>query len=161
MKKVRLAIEKTLKYFSDLVINTTIMWLIMPPIVFLTWFIMDRMGVRWNYEFPPFNWSAPLWLDALRYFYVGSVEEAVFRYMIQDRLFGFVCRLPEWASLILASIIFGSVHLLNPAGMPNTIPQAVGACFAGLWLGRIYRKQGLHMAILTHALYDLTVTRIL
>lgn len=86
---------------------------------------------------------------------IGIIEETMFRYLLQD------CILTRWMKCkyhiawIIASILFGLAHLTNPQPtLIDKLPQVIGTTFGGLWFGYIYNEIGLHMSILTHALYD-------
>jgi membrane protease YdiL (CAAX protease family) len=90
-----------------------------------------------------------LWLVALR-------EEFFFRGLLQ-RWFGHWLK-NDWAGLAVASILFGSVHLLF-RGFPNW-RFAILAAVAGAFYGRAYLKtRDVRAAMVTHALVN-TVWRV-
>jgi len=128
---------------------------IMIPLVYLTSWILTAMG--FNMGLPPdalgeiHQETLPLVALCLA---IGIFEETYFRYFVQDCLFTRYLRMPMVLAWVLASVMFGAIHLLNPGTWIARLPQAIGATGAGLWLGWIYRKKGLHFAILTHAIYD-------
>ena len=95
---------------------------------------------------------------AALFFMVGLFEETYFRYLVQDCLFTRFLRMPARMAWILASILFGAAHLMNPGSWVARLPQAIGAAGAGLWFGHLYNKRGLHFVILTHAIYDFGIT---
>lgn len=147
------------RYLLELALATGANFLIMPPTVALTQYVLTKY---FDVLFLPMFFGGGGRLPSMGYvlFYfllVGIKEEAIFRYCIQDCLFEKLLKFPQWLSLTLASVVFGAAHLFNPAGMPYTIPQAVGAMMAGFLFGYVYRKRGLHFAMLTHGLYDFFV----
>jgi len=82
----------------------------------------------------------------------GMGEEALFRGVLQDALAG---RMPGWAALLLASLVFGAAHWV-------TATYAALAGLVGLYLGALYAISGNLLApIATHALYDLVALAIL
>lgn len=87
---------------------------------------------------------------------VGIWEETFFRYLLMDCVMTKWLKVKKLTAMVLSSAIFGYIHLFN-MGFPYSVPQAAAACFGGFWFARIYYKQGLHMAILTHALYNFSV----
>ncbi|HUF34469.1 MAG TPA: type II CAAX endopeptidase family protein, partial [Gemmatimonadales bacterium] len=82
----------------------------------------------------------------------GLGEEALFRGVLQDALAG---RLPVWAALLLASILFGVAHWV-------TATYAMLATLVGIYLGALYHVTGNLLApIAAHALYDLVALSVL
>jgi len=75
----------------------------------------------------------------------GIGEEGLFRGVIQGGLSGMV---PGPAALLLASALFGILHLITPA-------YAVVAGLLGLYMGVLYLVTGnLFVPIVVHSLYD-------
>lgn len=166
LAKVKKLAIKTLKkivavplYLLDIIGAVAINAAIMIPLVYLTeWYMSSMLGMN---MIPPAIPENPLAgmdypMIALSMFLVGLFEETYFRYLIMDCLFERWAELNKYFSTILASLAFGAAHLAN-LGFPYSMPQAVGAFGAGLWFAYIYRKKGLHFAILTHALYNTAV----
>jgi membrane protease YdiL (CAAX protease family) len=76
----------------------------------------------------------------------GVGEEALFRGVLQEALAG---AMPGWAALLVASLIFGTVHWVTAA-------YAALAAVVGLYLGLLYLiSDNLLAPIVAHALYDL------
>ena len=132
---------------------------IMIPLVYGVEFYMRWIGVNMTppaMPDSPFNYMNNVEI-ALAMFAVGMLEEVYFRYLVMD------CLLEKWAEIgpkaawILSSVMFGYAHMAN-LGYPFSMPQAVAAGAAGLWFGYLYKKQGLHFAIFTHAIYNAAVT---
>jgi len=162
-------IKRTLQYYWDrireaaryllfLVGATSINALIMIPLCLVTSWILTHFG--FNMMPPPgIDYDIPRTLPVLAALClaIGIFEEVYFRYFIQDCLLDRYLKVPPVVAWILASLIFGAVHLLNPGAWIARLPQAIGASGAGLWFGWLYKKRGLHVAILTHALYDFLI----
>ena len=162
MKKLAAWICGTVKYCAQLVGATAVNLVIMPSMVYATHAYMVWLGILDPIR--AYGWhvarefSLPLFIAvAMKYIMVGITEEATFRYMLQDRALTKWLKLPKGVSLLLASLLFGMAHLGNGWGIPDSIPQSVGAAFAGVWFGYLYDKKGLHFAMLTHGLYDVVV----
>lgn len=153
--------QKLEKKFLDISKDVLITWLIMPTICAIVSAILTKYyGVNFGDDLPNFikiMMAPPLWLILVKFISVGLSEEAMFRFFLQDKVFGKLFCLPKAVGWGLASAMFGAAHLMNPGGMPLTIPQAVGAAFAGLWFGHLYEKKGLLHASLVHGLYDASV----
>ena len=136
-------------------------FLILPPIAYLTSLIMGWCGVSileaggnaLNDIFEP---GTPWYVLLLTMLVVGILEEAYFRLMIMDHMFMRWLRMPYWLALILSSMSFGFAHLAN-GPWQVTLPQVVGTAFCGLWFARVYRRDGLPAAMLTHGLYNFVV----
>lgn len=150
------------KYLLKLFTVTTIGAFIMISACTITQFILVLFNA-WPVFVPSYDGlfqmpSGVLELIALG-ITIGILEEGIFRYLIMDCFFRRWLRFPFWAALIFSALYFGLAHLNNLAAIPDgygvlVVPQVVGASIMGLWLGYIYVKQGLHMAILSHAAYD-------
>ena len=145
------------RYCAGVVKDTSINALIMIPICTAVWWILMHLGFNMTYidvkQVPP-----PVWYLALVFLRVGVFEEGVFRYLIQDCMFGRWLEISWRYCWIFASILFGCAHFLNPGTFVQCLPQVLGAIGAGLWFGWVYRKRGLSRAILCHALYDFALT---
>jgi membrane protease YdiL (CAAX protease family) len=91
---------------------------------------------------------------AFMFLVVGPTEELLFRGVIQGRLRE---RLSAPTAIVIASVLFGSVHLLalsggGPAGIATTLAVLSTVAIA---LGSIYEYTGnLVVAALTHGLYN-------
>lgn len=151
------------RFFSRVFSGVALMLAVMPPLVYLMVWILERFfGV--DFKIVPegtlgqfwYSWKELAWM----YLFVGIQEEGLFRLLIQDCIFERFLEFPKWMSLGIAAGLFGAAHLWNPGGVPYTIPQAVGAAGAGIVLGKIYRRWGLHYAIIIHGGYDWVVTMI-
>jgi membrane protease YdiL (CAAX protease family) len=150
------------KYFLEVVLAAGINSAIMIPLSFGTYFLMQHLG--YNMELPTStpdidpsilgDGLIPLIALCLS---IGIMEETLCRYLIQDCMLEKFGKLPWWASWVIASVFFGLIHLGNPGSIAARMPQAIGAIGAGFWFGYIYRKKGLHFAIMTHALYDFVI----
>ena len=162
IKKLAAWICGTVKYCAEVCGAVAVNLVIMPSMVYATYAYMMWLGILepvrdfgWNITR---EFSAGLFMMVLvKYIMVGITEEATFRYMLQDRALTKWLKLPKVVSLLLASLLFGAAHLGNGWGIPDSIPQSVGAAFAGVWFGYLYDKKGLHFAMLTHGLYDVVV----
>jgi len=102
---------------------------------------------------PPFGWEKTSLL-AVAYFFgtlwvLALAEELLFRGLLQQ---WFVAWLhSEWAGLIAASLIFGSVHVFYRA-FPNW-KLAVLASLAGICYGLAFRRaRSIRASMVTHAL---------
>ena len=93
----------------------------------------------------------------VRFLWVGTSEEGIFRALLMDSFLEKFCKAPVWLSVTLSSLIFGAVHLLNPGGWFYRMPQAVGAAGAGFFLAYLYKKRGYSFASVVHWLYDFCV----
>ena len=87
---------------------------------------------------------------------IGIMEEVIFRYFIMDCLLMRWIKMPFIWAMIISAVGFGLAHFNNavPGYAIITLPQVVGAGVAGLWFAYLYKRFGLHLAILTHACYD-------
>ncbi len=75
----------------------------------------------------------------------GLGEEMLFRGLLQDVLSRW---LNPWIALVLASVLFGLLHLITPT-------YAVLAALMGAYLGWLYVRSGnLLVPVVAHALYD-------
>ena len=109
--------------------------------------------------------SDPVVLAAVLLFqgvFVGISEEALFRGVVQTGLNETfrgtlaVGSLRIGAGTILAALLFGVVHLLNPQPIVMSIPQALWAALLGLVIGYGYeRTRNLWGAMLAHNVSDL------
>lgn len=145
-------------YLVHLSYNVIVTWAIMMPLATLTEFIMRHLGYNMT---PPIVSEDPLMsLGPLgiagAMFLVGIWEETFFRYLVMDCWFVKFMRMPMWLAVGLSAVLFGYGHMAN-LGWPYSFPQVIAAGAAGIWFARVYLKQGLHMSILTHALYNFTV----
>lgn len=94
---------------------------------------------------------------------VGIFEEFLFRGLVLNTLLEKTKHLQYkgmiW-SLLISSVLFGAVHMLNlfenPEQINSTIVQTVGAIFIGVFLGALYlRCQNIWVVVFYHALIDI------
>ena len=149
---------EAVKYLGRLLFCVGVNIVIMPSIAFITMLVMKHFGIYGpdNGEGLPFDTSDPIMVVGAM-FLVGVFEEVYFRYFVMDCMLIRWLKSPVWLAVTLSSVVFGAAHLMNPGGWHVTLPQAVGAIGAGFWFAHVYRKYGLHMGILTHALYNSAV----
>jgi len=150
---------EAVKYLIKLVICVGVNLAIMPSLVFITYLIMNYFGLYYEASDKLIDSYDPVIVIGLM-FVVGAIEELYFRYFVMDCILIQWLKSPVWFAVAFSSITFGLAHLGNPGGWHSTLPQAVGAIGAGLWFAYIYRRWGLHLAILTHAVYNSVVTLI-
>ncbi|WP_129597733.1 CPBP family intramembrane glutamic endopeptidase [Methanohalophilus profundi] len=96
-----------------------------------------------NYLIPDLSFISLLKISLVMVFFVGFVEELIFRYILQTRLadtFG------VWPGLIMASLLFGVMH--SGYGAPL---EVLMTAFAGLILGYMFlRTKSISFVSLTH-----------
>jgi membrane protease YdiL (CAAX protease family) len=99
--------------------------------------------------------STTILLITLLSLFVGIAEEGLFRGLILNIL------LPKgiWRAVLLSSLLFGSVHLLNVfVGFPLTgaLIQVISALGFGMFLAALrLRTNSLRPGIIAHAIWDL------
>ncbi len=120
----------------------------------------------------------PLWATALASFSAGILEEIGFRLglmtlfvflgsLIWKETDGHAKSIVVWVAILLTSIAFGLLHILNitALGLPLTfslIAYAIlGNSIPGIIFGWLYWRRGLETAIATHILLDLFIHVIL
>lgn len=95
--------------------------------------------------------------------FVGIFEEFLFRGLILNTLLEKTKHLQYkgmiW-SLLISSLLFGLVHLLNlfdnPEEINSTIAQTVGSIFIGVFLGALYlRCKNIWVVVFYHTLIDI------
>jgi membrane protease YdiL (CAAX protease family) len=88
-------------------------------------------------------------------FLVGLSEELMFRGILFE---GLRSKLPIWPAIVLTSMLFGSIHLLNALWLGSVelaVLQTFAACCTGMLLMAIrIRTKSLDPAILFHAGWD-------
>ncbi len=86
---------------------------------------------------------------------VGFSEEMAFRGVLFRAL---LTRLPLWPSIILTTVLFGSVHSLNAlttGDLPAAIAQSITAAMSGLlFIAIVLRTGSILPAMFIHALWD-------
>ncbi|MCQ6963462.1 CAAX protease [Methanolobus chelungpuianus] len=98
-----------------------------------------------GYLIPDLSFSSLLQLSIVMIFFVGLVEEIIFRYILQTRLEQV---LGTWPALLTASILFGVMH----SGY-GTIYEVLMTGIAGLVIGYLYvRTRSLYLITLIHGL---------
>lgn len=151
------------KYFMQITLAAGINAAIMIPLAYGIYFLMLYLGYDMILPSggipeldPSITGAGVIPLIALS-LSIGIMEETLCRYLIQDCLLERFNKFSWVWAWIIASVFFGLIHLMNPGTITARMPQAIGAIGAGLWFGWIYRKRGLHFAIMTHALYDFVI----
>ena len=97
---------------------------------------------------PAYWWKSPLTFLGMLWG-VTLWEEYFFRGILQSWLIGLA---GKWSGLLLASALFGLVHLWFPPGFPNW-KQAVLAGALGVFCGRAYMQaRAVRASMVTHAL---------
>ena len=103
----------------------------------------EYLIIRTNYLIPDLSIFNLLMLSIVMIFFVGLVEEIIFRSILQNRLqmvFG------NWTGLIFTSILFGLMH----SGYGN-IYEVLYASFVGLFIGYLfYRTRSLPLVAMIH-----------
>ena len=98
-----------------------------------------------GYLIPDLSLMSLIQLSIVMIFFVGFIEELIFRYILQTRLeftFGI------WPALIISSILFGAMH----SGY-GTFLQVVMTSIAGLMIGYMYvRTRSLSLITVTHGI---------
>lgn len=98
-----------------------------------------------------FNWA--ILINKLLFYMliIGPFEELIFRVYIQDTCIGFF-KYNKWVGIILSSILFGAVHLINGSLMQMIFATGIGLIF-GLCKYNIKDCKYLSLAI-AHGIYD-------
>ena len=152
-------IWEAVKYVVTVAGATGITAAVMIPLGILTSLLLQHLGYDMSLPADPVDMGAFNWKEAVGLFMVVAVmEETYCRYILQDCILGRWLKMPPWAALWTAAILFGAAHLGNPGSIVARLPQAIGATGAGVWFGLIYRRKGLHFGIAVHFLYDFGVT---
>lgn len=109
----------------------------------LIWFpillLLPVFGLAFAIGLPP---PRAIWFLALNTLLVALSEEWMFRGVLYRALAG---RLRVWPALILTSVIFGSIHVLNGftySTLTQSSVQAVAAMMTGLLLGALLIRTG-------------------
>jgi membrane protease YdiL (CAAX protease family) len=109
----------------------------------LIWFpillLLPVFGLAFAVGLPP---SRAIWFLALNTLLVALSEEWMFRGILFRALAG---RLRVWPALLLSSVIFGSIHVLNGftySTLTQSSVQAVAAMMTGLLLGALLVRTG-------------------
>ena len=90
--------------------------------------------------------------------FLGSiVEETIFRYIFLREILLKLCKTPPSFALVISSVAFGLIHLLNDGNWVYNLPQVVSTIGCGLVFGHAYRKNNLLFVIVLHTLYNLAM----
>lgn len=149
------------KYLWQVVKLAGLNALVMIPLCYLTAGVMMLLGLNVDTHLDrmlPIDDPTLLILFSFAVI-IGILEETLYRYLLMDSIMIRWLKIPAKLAIALSSVLFGLSHLMNTPGDPlASLPQAVGAVGAGVVFANVYRhyegKDGLHMAIMTHAMYD-------
>ena len=98
-----------------------------------------------GYLIPDLSFTSLLQLSIVMIFFVGLIEEIIFRYILQTRLEQV---LGIWPALLTASLLFGVMH----SGY-GTIYEVLMTGLAGLVIGYLYvRTRSLYLITMIHGL---------
>lgn len=151
------SLNAIVQYILDLQVSILTSYVIMTVLALLTVIIQNMIREPKYVESKFFLFGPPAWHLLLVFLRVGIVEEGFFRYLLMDKLFGSFFKWPEWLAVLLSSLLFGAAHLMNPGGWWLRLPQAVAATGVGFYFAYLYKKRGLHFAMLAHALCDFVI----
>lgn len=94
----------------------------------------------------------------------GVYEEIFFRWLLLGGLvwfltsgFGVSVQGASSVALIVSALLFSLFHHLGPLGDEFSLMVVVARTAAGLFLGSLYLRRGLGIAIWAHALYDVAI----
>jgi membrane protease YdiL (CAAX protease family) len=130
---------------SQLGITFKKLWLYIPLSVLLGLLLAEGeyLIIKTNYLIPDLSIFNLLTLSVIMIFFVGVVEEIIFRSVLQNRLqivFG------NFSGLIFTSILFGLMHSAY-----GNIYEVLYASFVGLFIGFLfYRTRSLPLVALIH-----------
>jgi uncharacterized protein len=120
-------------------------WLYFPLSILLGLLLAEGeyLIIRTNYLIPDLSIFNLLTLSIIMIFFVGIVEEIIFRSVLQNRL---QMALGNWTGLIFTSILFGLMHSVY-----GSIYEILYATFVGFFIGFLfYRTRSLPLAALIH-----------
>lgn len=89
--------------------------------------------------------------------YIGCAEEALFRYLLMDKLLEGKLKASTLVSTVVSSVMFGAAHFVNHPTWIQGLPQVFSTTAAGVVFAYVYRRHGLPAAILLHAAYNWVV----
>jgi len=121
------------------------LWIYFPLSILLGLLLAEGeyLIIRTNYLIPDLSIFNLLTLSIIMIFFVGVVEEIIFRSVLQNRL---QMLLGNWTGLIFTSILFGLMHSVY-----GSIYEVLYASFVGLFIGYLfYRTRSLPFAALIH-----------
>jgi membrane protease YdiL (CAAX protease family) len=130
---------------SQLGITFNKLWLYIPLSVVLGLLLAEGeyLIIRTSYLIPDLSIFNLLTLSVIMIFFVGVVEEIIFRSVLQNRLqmvFG------NFTGIIFTSVLFGLMHSAY-----GNIYEVLYASFVGLFIGFLfYRTRSLPLAALIH-----------
>lgn len=141
------SIAATQQEFSRTQLGVTFkkIWIYIPLSLLLGLLLAEGeyLIIRTNYLIPDLSIFNLLTLSVVMIFFVGVVEEIIFRSVLQNRLqmvFG------NFTGLIFTSILFGLMHSVY-----GSIYEILYASFVGLFIGYLfYRTRSLPLAALIH-----------
>jgi membrane protease YdiL (CAAX protease family) len=128
------------------------MWLYVPLSILLGLLLGEGefLIIRTNYLIPDLSTFNLLMLSIVMIFFVGLIEEIIFRSILQNRL---QLLLGNNAGLIITSILFGLMH----SGY-GSIYEVLYASFVGLFIGYLfYRKRSLPLAAMIHGFINVFI----
>ncbi|MHB8100649.1 MAG: CPBP family intramembrane glutamic endopeptidase [Methanosarcina sp.] len=121
------------------------MWLYVPFSILLGLLLAEGeyLIIRTNSLIPDLSIFNLMMLSIVMIFFVGLVEEIIFRSILQNRL---EMMLGNQAGLIFTSVLFGLMH----SGYGN-VYEVIYASFVGLLIGYLfYRTRSLPLAVMIH-----------
>jgi uncharacterized protein len=140
-------IAVTHQEFSSKELGITLkrIWIYFPSSILIGLLLAEGeyLIIRTNNLIPDLSISNILLLSIFMVFFVGLVEEIIFRSVIQNRL---QMLLGDWTGLVFTSILFGLMH----SGYGN-VYEILYASFVGLFIGYLFhRTRSLPLAAMIH-----------
>ena len=115
-------------------------------------FIVGLFGTGWVMGLPP---ASAIVFTLINTFFVGLSEELMFRGILFQ---AFRTAMKIWPAIIVTTVAFGAIHVLNVFVTGNFIPsvaQALGAGMSGLLFMALRLRTGsLWPVVITHGLWD-------
>lgn len=148
---------KSRNYFRGILTGILMLFILIPNVAII---ITSYMNIGAPVKMPSLYLFIIVIIEQI---FVGIFEEFLFRGLILNTLLEKTKHLQYkgmiW-SLLLSSLLFGSVHLLNlfdnPQQIYSTISQVFAATFIGVFLGALYlRSENIWVVVFYHALIDI------